>query len=78
MTPSKVSSDRLLSTFVRVLCLNFLIQGASFNDFLDALDGVYCTYEGGDDPTQDAIYPDPYGGYQGPKACGTVKYVNFN
>ncbi|KAM3419686.1 Tripeptidyl-peptidase SED1 [Cercospora zeina] len=47
------------------------IEGASFNDFLDALDASYCTYEGGDDPTQDATYPDPApGGYKGPKACG--------
>ncbi len=39
--------------------------GASFNNFLDGIDGSYCTYEGGDDPSQDGIYPDPYGGYQG-------------
>ncbi|KAF8435036.1 peptidase S8/S53 domain-containing protein [Boletus edulis BED1] len=51
-----------------------LPEGASFNDFLDAIDGSYCTFEGGDDPTQDAIYPDNApGGYTGPKACGTVK-----
>ncbi|KAK5130674.1 hypothetical protein LTR08_001835 [Meristemomyces frigidus] len=47
-----------------------LIEGASFNNFLDAIDGSYCTYEGGDDPTQDSVYPDPYGGYQGPENCG--------
>jgi tripeptidyl-peptidase I len=48
-----------------------LVEGASFNDFLDAIDGSYCTYEGGDDPTQDALYPDPYaGGYKGPENCG--------
>ncbi|KAI9046641.1 hypothetical protein LZ554_009383 [Drepanopeziza brunnea f. sp. 'monogermtubi'] len=50
------------------------LEGASFNDFLDALDGSYCTYDGGDDPTQDAVYPDPYGEgvgvYKGPKDCG--------
>jgi len=47
------------------------VEGASFNDFLDAIDGSYCTFEGGDDPTQDATYPDPFGGgYEGPKACG--------
>ncbi|KAI4161597.1 MAG: hypothetical protein LQ342_004738 [Letrouitia transgressa] len=48
------------------------IEGASFNDFLDALDGSYCA---GDDPLQDATYPDPFnvgdpGSYQGPKNCG--------
>lgn len=47
-----------------------LVEGASFNNFLDAIDGSYCTYEGGDDPTQDAVYPDPFGGYQGPENCG--------
>ncbi|PCH37568.1 subtilisin-like protein [Wolfiporia cocos MD-104 SS10] len=48
------------------------VEGASFNNLLDALDASYCTFEGGDDPTEDGIYPDPYGGYQGPEACGTV------
>ncbi|KAK4545784.1 hypothetical protein LTR36_002738 [Oleoguttula mirabilis] len=47
-----------------------LVEGASFNNFLDAIDGSYCTYDGGDDPTQDAVYPDPYGGYTGPENCG--------
>lgn len=51
-----------------------LVQGASFNNFLDAIDESYCTFEGGDDPTQDGIYPDPYstgaGAYQGPENCG--------
>jgi tripeptidyl-peptidase-1 len=47
------------------------IESASFNNFLDALDASYCTYEGGDDITQDAVYPDPdAAGYQGPEACG--------
>ena len=46
-------------------------EGASFNNFLDAIDGSYCTFEGGDDPTQDATYPDPFpGGYTGPENCG--------
>jgi len=50
-----------------------LVEGASFNNFLDALDGSYCTFEGGDDPFQDAHYPDNQpGGYTGPEACGTV------
>ena len=47
------------------------VEGASFNNFLDAIDGSYCTFEGGDDPIQDATYPDPYpGGYTGPENCG--------
>lgn len=44
-----------------------------FNTFLDALDGSYCNYtaygETGDDPSIDAIYPDPAaGGYKGESA----------
>ena len=44
----------------------------SFNTFLDALDGSYCTFEGGDDPTQDPPYPDTNftNGYKGPLECG--------
>ena len=30
------------------------VEGASFNNFLDALDKSYCTFKGGDDPVQDA------------------------
>lgn len=49
------------------------IEGASFNNFLDALDGSYCTFEGGSDPSQDAVYPDPaQGGYKGKEDCGTA------
>ena len=48
-----------------------LVEGASFNNFLDAIDGSYCTYRGGDSRTFDAVYPDPYpGGYKGPENCG--------
>ncbi|KAF9228451.1 hypothetical protein BS17DRAFT_877685 [Gyrodon lividus] len=54
-----------------------MAEGASFNNFLDALDGSYCTFDGGDDPTQDGVYPDPYGGgYEGPEACGTARPTN--
>ncbi|GBE84917.1 subtilisin-like protein [Sparassis latifolia] len=49
-----------------------MVEGASFNNFLDALDGSYCTFEGGGNLDYDAEYPDPYGGYQGPEACGTI------
>lgn len=42
-----------------------LIQGASFNNFLDGIDASYCTFEGGDDPEFDATYPSPFpGGYE--------------
>ncbi|KAF8134388.1 peptidase S8/S53 domain-containing protein [Boletus edulis] len=54
-----------------------IVEGASFNNFLDALDGSYCYYEGGDDPSQDSTYPDPnQGGYKGPEACGTATPAN--
>ncbi|KAG8530702.1 uncharacterized protein KY384_004058 [Bacidia gigantensis] len=48
-----------------------LVEGASFNNFLDAIDGEYCTFDGGDDPLQDATFPDnATGGYKGPRNCG--------
>ncbi|KII91521.1 hypothetical protein PLICRDRAFT_105438 [Plicaturopsis crispa FD-325 SS-3] len=54
-----------------------LVEGASFNNLLDALDGSFCTLDGGDDPTQDGIYPDPAaGGYKGAESCGIVKPAN--
>jgi tripeptidyl-peptidase I len=55
------------------------LESASFNNFLDALDGSYCTYMGGDDPTQDSVYPDPgtgYGVYKGPENCGGFAATN--
>ncbi|KAL9096032.1 MAG: hypothetical protein Q9165_001554 [Trypethelium subeluteriae] len=43
------------------------VMGASFNNLLDAFDQTYC---GGDDPTQDGVYPDQMpGGFQG-TSCG--------
>ncbi|RDW84876.1 putative tripeptidyl-peptidase 1 [Coleophoma cylindrospora] len=57
-----------------------IFEGASFNNFLDALDGSYCTYEGGDDVTEDGVYPDPYGSgygfYSGSEACGGFAAAN--
>ncbi|EIN12224.1 subtilisin-like protein [Punctularia strigosozonata HHB-11173 SS5] len=53
-----------------------LVEGASFNNWLDAVDASFCTFEGGDDPTQDGIYPDPIGGagaFEGPESCGIIK-----
>ncbi|KDQ15066.1 hypothetical protein BOTBODRAFT_301248 [Botryobasidium botryosum FD-172 SS1] len=50
-----------------------LVEGASFNNFLDGIDSSFC---GGDDPTQDGIYPDASnatGSYKGPEDCGTTK-----
>jgi tripeptidyl-peptidase-1 len=48
----------------------------SFNTFLDAIDGSYCTFRGGDDPSQDPQYPDTSGlagAYAGPNQCGVFK-----
>ncbi|KDQ54115.1 hypothetical protein JAAARDRAFT_136070 [Jaapia argillacea MUCL 33604] len=54
-----------------------MVEGASFNNFLDAIDGTFCTFEGGDDPYYDSVYPDPYGGgYNGPEDCGIVAPAN--
>ena len=51
-----------------------LLIGASFNNFLDALDGSYCSFEGGDDPIQDASYPDAYpnGYHSESRACSNI------
>lgn len=58
--------------------LNLALAGGSFNNFLDALDGAYCTFEGGDDPTQDGIYPDTKpGGYNGQKALSASSQFNI-
>lgn len=49
-------------------------SNTSFNNFLDAIDASYCTYDGGDTPGLDAVYPDPYPGphsYKGKEDCGT-------
>jgi tripeptidyl-peptidase-1 len=49
------------------------VEGASFNNFLDAVDGTYCTSGGGDVPGDDGIYPDPNpGGFKGAESCGTI------
>ncbi|RFU29342.1 hypothetical protein B7463_g7016, partial [Scytalidium lignicola] len=53
----------------------------TFNTFLDALDGSYCSYtafgETGNDPNVDPIYPDPAaGGYKGKLQCGVYKPTN--
>lgn len=48
------------------------VYGASFSDFLDALDGSFCQY---DDPDQDVMYPDNSTSpeaYKGAKQCGGV------
>lgn len=46
-----------------------------FNQFLDALDASYCTYEGGDDPKIDPKFPDGIS-YNGTRICGAFKPTN--
>ncbi|KAH6662175.1 Pro-kumamolisin [Halenospora varia] len=56
-----------------------IVAGGSFNNFLDAIDGSYCTFMGGDskDPNIDAQYPDTQpGGFTGPKNCGGFTSTN--
>ncbi|KAI0399066.1 peptidase S8/S53 domain-containing protein [Xylaria palmicola] len=52
---------------------------ATNNNFLDAIDGSYCTFEGGDDPDWDAIYPHDASSpnaYTGEPMCGTYEPTN--
>ena len=35
-----------------------LVEGAGFDNWLDAVDASFCTFDGGDVPGQDGIYPD--------------------
>ncbi|KAG0651975.1 Sedolisin-A [Hyphodiscus hymeniophilus] len=55
-----------------------------WNTFLDALDSSYCTFEGGDDPSIDPVYPDTgnspissiNGTWDKPEMCGAYKPTN--
>ncbi|KAJ6489762.1 subtilisin-like protein [Mycena sanguinolenta] len=67
---------------VTMLQVGDLITGGfiSFNEWLDAVDGSYCTFEGGDDFAFDPQFPNlPIGDFQ-EHSCGTVKppYVISN
>ncbi|KAJ6476108.1 subtilisin-like protein [Mycena sanguinolenta] len=58
---------------IQLLQTGDIVEGAGFDNYLDAIDGSFCTFEGGDDPTQDGIYPDPLpGGFKGPESCGII------
>lgn len=53
------------------------VEGGSFDNWLDAVDGSFCTFEGGDDPDEDGIYPDPLpGGFKGNESCGIIAPPN--
>ncbi|KAF8517278.1 subtilisin-like protein [Hysterangium stoloniferum] len=62
---------------VTLLQAGDLVEGASFGNLLDALDKSFCTFEGGDDPNDDGIYPDRLpGGFNQPESCGIIKPPN--
>ena len=48
----------------------------SFNEWLDAVDGSYCTSDGGDDFTFDPQLPNPLPGGFKDHSCGTAKAPN--
>ncbi|KAF8964250.1 subtilisin-like protein [Flammula alnicola] len=58
---------------VTLLQTGDLSEGAGFDNWLDAIDGSFCTFEGGDDPNQDGIYPDAAGS---PQSCGIIAPPN--
>ncbi|PQE15128.1 Pro-kumamolisin protein [Rutstroemia sp. NJR-2017a BVV2] len=61
---------------VTVYQVGDLVEGGSFNNFLDAIDASYCTADGGDskDPNVDGQYPDPKpGGFTGQLQCGAFQ-----
>jgi len=41
---------------VTLLQTGDLVEGAGFDNWLDAVDGSFCTFEGGDDPNQVSYY----------------------
>jgi len=56
-----------------------IVSGGSFNNFLDAIDASYCTFQGGDskDPNIDGQYPSNLpGGFQGQENCGGFQSTN--
>lgn len=49
---------------------------SGFNEWLDAVDGSYCTFEGGDDLTFDPQFPNPRPGGFNDHSCGIIKPPN--
>ncbi|KAI9509938.1 subtilisin-like protein [Russula earlei] len=59
---------------IKLLQTGDLIEGAGFDNWLDAVDKSFCTFDGGDVPGEDGIYPDPApGGFNHPESCGIIK-----
>ncbi|EIM82805.1 uncharacterized protein STEHIDRAFT_149190 [Stereum hirsutum FP-91666 SS1] len=54
-----------------------LVEGAGFDNWLDAVDASFCTFDGGDVPGQDGIYPDDEpGGFNQSESCGIIAPPN--
>jgi tripeptidyl-peptidase-1 len=72
--------DLVYPTPVTLYQTGDIVEGdASFDTFLDAIDSFFCTFEGGDDPIFDPLYPDPSnasGSFQQPEDCGTFNATN--
>jgi hypothetical protein len=74
VTPFKVSLLIVIGS--QTMLMHVIVLGASFDNLLDALDGYYCAFDGGDNSTIDGIYPDPAsGGYK--SACVSSLYFLF-
>ncbi|KAI9435149.1 subtilisin-like protein [Lactarius indigo] len=59
---------------VTLLQAGDLVEGAWADNWLDAVDKTFCTFQGGDNPDQDGIYPDPLpGGFNQSESCGIIK-----
>ncbi|KAJ5040232.1 uncharacterized protein L3040_005893 [Drepanopeziza brunnea f. sp. 'multigermtubi'] len=64
---------------VTVYQVGDIVSGGSFNNFLDAIDASYCSFDGGDskDPSIDGQYPsNQKGGFQGEESCGSFQSTN--
>ncbi|KAF7318724.1 Peptidase S53 domain-containing protein [Mycena chlorophos] len=57
---------------VQVLQTGDIIESGSFDNYLDAIDGSFCTFDGGDDTSLDGVYPDPAPGGYDAQDCGTI------
>ncbi|KAF7318745.1 Peptidase S53 domain-containing protein [Mycena chlorophos] len=57
---------------VQVLQTGDTIENGTFENYLDAIDGSFCTFDGGDDPSPIGVYPDPAPGGYHAQDCGTI------
>ena len=62
-------------TIFQVPGISYSVYQGLADDFLDAVDGSFCTYDGGDNSTLDPSYP-AFEGYPGPAMCGVYNITN--